>query len=108
MSWWVAVVLDGVTYTYGHRQELTHLEPVPVGPSREVAGQVVDALLSALTGDDQRLRAGWASVRWQEELEGGAAAWRGPAYLFAFEAREAGAFEVSFTGEDEAEWPPPQ
>ncbi|HBP23672.1 MAG TPA: hypothetical protein DEA08_38580 [Planctomycetes bacterium] len=103
---WVSVSLDGVTYRHGHRDSISRLLEVEVGPSEERAQQVADAVLASLEGDDLMLRTGWLSVRWLVE-RAGQPAWEGPGYLFSFESKGSASFASSFSGLDESEWPLP-
>lgn len=102
---WVSVSLDGVTYRHGHRDAVSRLLEVEVGPSEERARQVADMVLASLEGDEQMLRTGWLSLRWLVE-RAGQPAWEGPGYLFSFESKES-SFEASFSGLDESDWPLP-
>lgn len=103
MRGYLAFQLDGVDYLHGSRRELLHVEPTGTAPAADLAAQALHELLAALTGTDQRLRAGWAAVRW---ARGAPPTWEGPAYLFSFEASTAGSFEVLAAGEDPGPWPP--
>lgn len=108
------VMLDGVTYVAARHEPVVEL--VPLGdadePSARVAEEALRATLARLGGVEARLRAGFAAVRvldLEPDWVAGApqSAWIGPAHLFAFEARVAGAFEVTYAGEDGSDWPPP-
>ena len=103
---WVSVSLDGVTYRHGHRDAITRLLEVEVGPSEERAQQVADAVLASLEGDDRMLRTGWLSVRWLLE-RAGQPGWEGPGYLFSFEAEARSSYVTVFSGLDDSEWPLP-
>jgi hypothetical protein len=98
------VLLDGVTYLAGHREPVARVVEVEGAPSAETASAALRAALDDLSGLDQRLRAGFAAVRFVAES---GAAWAGPAYLYAFEAKVAGTFETTYAGEDPSDWPPP-
>jgi hypothetical protein len=101
---WAQVLLDGVTYTTGHREpvvRLVELDPA-ARPSIDVARDALQRTLDALEGLDARLRAGFGIVRLFE-----GSAWLGPAHLFSFEAKTAGRFETSYAGEDPSEGGPP-
>lgn len=101
---WAQVLLDGVTYTTGHREPVVRLVELEPGAAAtaDVARAALERTLGALDGLDARLRAGFGAVRLFE-----GAAWLGPAHLFSFEARTAGAFETRYAGEDPAEGGPP-
>ena len=104
----VTVVLDGVTYAYGHREPVHVVEATAHEPTRAGAEAALREVLGRLEGLDQRIRAGFAAVRFGEAATGRPAAWTGPGHLFSLEARTAGAFEVTWTGEDpDAFGPPP-
>lgn len=101
------ILLDGVDYLSGHREELVHWASAEAPPAGEVARAHLEGFLrDELRGIKKRLRAGWAAVRWLRVADG-AAAWEGPAFLFALEAPEAGTFQVEPVGEDPAPWDPP-
>lgn len=103
----VAILLDGVDYLTGHREEEVHWVETDVAePGAAAARELLARFLAdELTGIRKRLRAGWAAVRW---LELQPTAWRGPAWLFALEAKTAGEFELQQVGEDPSEWDPPE
>lgn len=104
----VAILLDGVDYLTGHREEEVHWVESDADPELEAARALLAGFLAReLTGIRKRLRAGWAAVRWLE-VEGTTAAWRGPAWLFALEAKTAGEFELQQVGEDPSEWDVPE
>lgn len=102
------VMLDGVTYVAARHEPVVEL--VALGdatpPSRAVAEEALRASLVGLGGIESRLRAGFAAVRVVDQ-DGASGAWIGPAHLFSFEARVAGAFEVTYAGEDGSDWPAP-
>lgn len=112
------VMLDGVTYVAARHEPVVELVELDAtdGPSSRLAEELLRATLSRLGGVEARLRAGFAAVRvfdHEPDQVAGApesapqCAWIGPAHLFAFEARVAGAFEVTYAGEDGSDWPPP-
>ncbi len=103
------VVIDGVTYLAAPHEPVVELIEAPSGaePTPELARAAVEQVLASLTGVEVRLRAGFAAVRALEVAAGGGGAWRGPAHLFSFEARTAGAFELTYAGEDPSDWPAP-
>ncbi len=114
----VAVLLDGVTYLHGHRDPVHTVTESQDDPGPAAAERALRETIARLEGAHARLRAGFAAVRWcrlPREPEGGAregagdaGAWVGPAYLFSFEARVAGTFEVALAGEDPGDdWAPP-
>ncbi len=104
----MTVVLDGVTYAYGDREPVHVVEATDHEATRQGAEAALREVLGRLEGLDQRLRAGFAAVRFGEAARGTPAAWSGPGHLFSFEARTAGVFEVAWTGEDpDALGPPP-
>lgn len=104
----MTLVLDGVTYAYGDRAPVHVVEATAHEPTRAGAEAALREVLGRLEGLDQRIRAGFAAVRFGEAAKGQAAAWTGPGQLFALEARTAGVFEVTWTGEDpDAFGPPP-
>jgi len=107
LAHFVAITVDGVDYLAGHREELAELLPSDRAPSAEAARAHLTAYLAGLEGRPARMRAGWAAVRWAAGDDPDALAWRGPAYLFSFEAPVVGQFALTFTGEDPSEWPPP-
>lgn len=110
MARFAQVMLDGVTYVAARHEpvvELVSLERT-TEPSPRAAEDALRATLLGLGGVEARLRAGFSAVRvFDQEQEGAVGRWIGPAYLFAFEARVAGAFEVTYAGEDGSEWPAP-
>jgi hypothetical protein len=120
------VMLDGVTYVAARHEPVVELVELAAAdePSARVAEEALRATLARLGGVEARLRAGFAAVRvldHEPDQASGApecapqsapkcapkSAWIGPAHLFAFEARVAGAFEVTYAGEDGSDWPPP-
>lgn len=101
------ILLDGVDYLSGHREELVHWAAAPGEAEAGRARAHLERFLAdELSGIKRRLRAGWAAVRWLE-VQDGVAAWRGPSYLFALEARTAGTFQVEAVGEDPSPWEAP-
>lgn len=102
----VTVLLDGVNYLHGTREPVNVTEATDEAASKDGAEAALRAVIAGLEGLDQRLRAGFAAVRFGE-AGAGAARWVGPAWLFSFEARTAGTFETTFAGEDPSEWDPP-
>ncbi len=104
----MTVVLDGVTYAYGARDPVHVVEATAHEATRAGAEAALREVLSRLEGLDQRLRAGFAAVRFGEATKGRPAGWAGPGHLFSFEARTVGVFEATWTGEDpDALGPPP-
>lgn len=102
------ILLDGVDYLSGHREELVDWAAAEGPPAAEAAQAHLERFLrDELTGIKKRLRAGWAAVRWLKREADGAAAWEGPAWLFALQAPEAGTFQVEAVGADPAPWEPP-
>lgn len=107
MARFVQVLIDGVTYLAAPHDPVVEWVEVAsdAEPTAALAGAVVRAALGRLGGVEARLRAGFAAARVLDlDVEG---AWRGPAHLFTFEARVAGAFELTYVGEDPSDWPPP-
>ncbi|MBX3468480.1 MAG: hypothetical protein KF878_16530 [Planctomycetes bacterium] len=85
------VLLDGVTYLAVERAPVVRHVDVDDPPSPTAAERALASALAGLTGADARLRAGFAAVRFADD---------GPTYLFSFQAREVGGFEVTYAGED--------
>lgn len=89
------VLLDGVTYLAVDRVPVVRQVDVDDPPSPAAAERALAAALAGLAGADARLRAGFAAVRFANDADPD-----GPTYLFSFQAREVGGFEVTYAGED--------
>ena len=91
MSAYVWFIVTGVDYLHGHREEFVQHAPTSSPPDPAVAHAALSELLPQLPGALQRLRAGWAEVRWGDADDAS-----GPSYFFSFEAtRAAGQFTIT-------------